>query len=49
MGKLAERLVELGRNEVWLVVEYKGTWWMSWHQEATKDARTCDKSRGAGN
>lgn len=40
-----------GRNVdgAWLVAEHKGTWWMSWHQEATKDARTCDKPRGAGN
>ena len=26
----------------------KGTGWMSWHREATKDAAACDKPRLAG-
>ena len=26
----------------------KGVWWMSWHQEATKDVVACDKLREAG-
>ena len=25
----------------------KGTWWMSWRDEAMKDAVGCDKPRGA--
>jgi len=25
----------------------KGTWWMSWRDEAMKDAAGCDKPRGA--
>jgi hypothetical protein len=27
--------------------ERKGTWWMPWRQEATKDVARCDKPRGA--
>ena len=26
----------------------KGVWWMSWHQEATKDVAACEKLRGVG-
>ena len=26
----------------------KGTWWMSWHREATKDVVACEKLRGTG-
>ena len=26
----------------------KGVWWMSWHQEATKDVVACDMLREAG-
>jgi len=26
----------------------KGTGWMSWHREATKDATACEKPRLAG-
>ena len=26
----------------------KGCWWMPWHQQAKKDAQTCDNLRGAG-
>ena len=29
-------------------IELKGTRWMSWRQEAMKDAVTCEKSWGAG-
>jgi hypothetical protein len=28
---------------------YKGTRWMSWHQEPMKDVGACDKPRGVGN
>ncbi len=27
----------------------KGVWWMTWHEEATKDVVSCDKPRGAAN